>query len=171
MIEVAMQLGTLDGEPARFGSAYTLRGFLPGDDATWLELQQSTGIYGQLDPDLFVRQFGLAPHGRQFFVIDGSLAVATGTAWYGVPLRGERWGRLHWVAVRPSHQRRGLGLQLCRHLLAVLREFGHAAAFLTTGSENWPAITLYRRLGFTPWIRTTEEAAFWAAQEGQQKGV
>jgi ribosomal protein S18 acetylase RimI-like enzyme len=54
----------------------------------------------------------------------GTKSIATGTAWYGAPLRTEEWGRLHWIAVHPNYQRQGIALNLCRHLLTVLRELG-----------------------------------------------
>lgn len=166
MIEVALQLNPLVGAPAVFTRPYWLRGFEPGDSATWLSLQQSTGIYPPLGPELFVREFGASPKNRQFFIMRDRQPVATGTAWHGEPLRPPDWGRLHWVAVHPQHQRRGLGSMLCRHLLAVLRELGCDAAYLTTGSENLAALALYAKLGFEPWIRTPEEAKFWASWKG-----
>jgi ribosomal protein S18 acetylase RimI-like enzyme len=161
MIEVAMELEELAGRPAQFAAPYGVRGFADGDAEVWRALQQSTGVYPVLDPDLFEREFGSAAGGRQFFVMRGSEAVATGTAWHGGPLRSPQWGRLHWIAVRPDCQRRGLGLNLCRHLLTTLQGFGSRGAYLTTGSENQPAIALYRKLGFQPWIRSRDEAVFW----------
>jgi ribosomal protein S18 acetylase RimI-like enzyme len=159
-----MQLDHLMVEPARFVLPYRLRGYEPGDATTWLFLQQSTGIYPPLDPSFFQREFSSSPEGRQFFIMRDQQPVATGTAWHGEPLRTPDWGRLHWVAVHPQHQRRGLGFMLCRHLLAVIREFGCVGAYLTTGSENPAAIALYAKLGFMPRIRTPEEATFWASR-------
>lgn len=149
-------------EPANFAPPYRLRDNESGDVATWLSLQASTGIYPPLDAAFYGRQFGSSVPGRQFFVMHGEHAVATGTAWHGEPLRTPDWVRLHWIAVHPLYQRRGLGLMLCRHLLAVLRDLGCRGAYATTGSENLPAIALYRKLGFAPWIRTPEEGEFWA---------
>jgi RimJ/RimL family protein N-acetyltransferase len=162
MIEVAMQRENLAVEPARFAPPYRLRGYRSGDEATWLALQQSTGVYPPLDAAFFRSQFGSAPEGRQFFVMRDRQPVATGTAWHGEPWRTPEWGRLHWIAVDPQHQRRGLGLMLCRHLLTVLRELGCVGAYLTTGSGNLPAVALYGKLGFVPWIRSPEEAHFWS---------
>jgi ribosomal protein S18 acetylase RimI-like enzyme len=161
MIEVAMQSETPLSAPTSFAPPYQLRGYRAGDDATWLELQQSTGIYPLLAPDLFQREFTAALDGRQFFVMCDAQAIATGTAWHGEPLRAKHWGRLHWIAVHPCYQRQGIASNLCRHLLNVLRDLGCSGVYLTTGSENRPAIALYRRLGFIPWVRTHEEALFW----------
>ena len=171
MIEVAMQLEHLAVDPARFVHPYRLRGYEPGDASTWLTLQHSTGIYPPLDPAFYHREFSSSPEGRQFFIMRGQEPIATGTAWHGEPLRTTDWGRLHWVAVDPQHQRRGLGFMLCKHLLVVLRELGCVGAYLTTGSENHAAIALYGKLGFVPWIRTPEEAMFWASRKDDSVSV
>ncbi|MBD3336829.1 MAG: GNAT family N-acetyltransferase [Candidatus Eisenbacteria bacterium] len=163
MIEVAMQRFNLEVEASPFAPPLKLRPFQVGDEETWLRLQRSTGVYGELEDGIFRREFGEDLGDRQLFLMDGSLAIATGTAWHGSPLRGSEWGRLHWVAVNPAYQRRGLGSKLCKHLLSKLRQFGFRSAFLTTGSENRVAIGLYRTLGFEPWIRSHEEALFWKA--------
>lgn len=164
MIEVAMERETLATEPARFAPPYSIRGYEPGDAATWLSLHEATGIYPPLDAAFYERQFNSPREGRQFFVLCGDGPVATGTAWHGEPLRTPDWGRLHWIAVHPRHQRRGLGLMLCQHLLVALRDLGCVRAYVTTGSENLAAIALYERLGFVPWIRTLEEEVFWSAR-------
>lgn len=165
MIEVAMQRETLTTEPAGLTPPYALRACRPNDVATWLALQRATGIYPPLDETFYDRQFSDSLEGRQFFVMCDDQPVATGTAWHGEPLRTAEWGRLHWIAVHPEYQRRGLGLALCRHLLSALAGLGCSAAYLTTGAENLPAIALYRKLGFAPWMRSSEEARFWATQE------
>jgi ribosomal protein S18 acetylase RimI-like enzyme len=161
MIEIAMQRDNLNVESASFEPFYQLRTFQPGDDKAWFNLQQATGIYPALESGLFYREFNRLPIDRQFFIIHEQKPIATGTAWYGEPLRTQSWGRLHWIAVHPAYQRQGIGLNLCRHLMRVLQELGCLGAFLTTGSENEPAISLYRKLRFIPWIRTAEEASFW----------
>jgi ribosomal protein S18 acetylase RimI-like enzyme len=58
---------------------------------------------------------------------------------------------------------------LCPHLLAVLGERGCIGAHLTTGSENLPAIALYKKLGFAPRTRTQEERPFWAARASRRE--
>ena len=70
-------------------------------------------------------------------------------------------GRVHWVAVRPSHQNRGLGSALVRATLNRIRELGYASAYLTTGSENHRAVELYCSLGFEPAPRNESERAAW----------
>ena len=162
MLEVAMEARCMDlGEP-RFEPPYTVRAFQPGDATTWHRIQESTGIYGSLQEDLFAREFGREPPGRrQLFLLHGKVPVGTGTAWHGPPRRADHWGRLHWMAIDPKHQRRGLATNLVRQLFKVFRERGCTGVYLTTGAENRPALALYRRLGLHPWIRSAEESRFW----------
>ena len=148
-----------------FQSPYTTRPFIPGDERVWLDIHRKTGAYSTLDDRTFSTWFDRNDlHLRQYYVLHQGEPIGTGTAWVAAPLRTEEWGRIHWIAIVPTHQRRGLGSQLMRHLFEVFRSFGCSGAFLTTGSDNEPAISLYEALGFTPWVRSTEEQGFWSAR-------
>jgi len=165
-IEVAMRIEHLDLAEASFPAPYRLRGYAPGDEATWWALQDGAGIYGRLPAALFRREFADGDlRGRQVFVEHDATAVATATAWRGAPLTGDDWGRVHWLAVLPAHRRRGLARALMATLFAVFRAQRCRGAYLTTGSSNAPAIALYRSLGFDPWPRSTAEAAVWRGLE------
>lgn len=129
-----------------------VRRYQHGDAAAWADIHESAGVYSSDSMDLFHREFGDHPEllgARQVFVEDDGEPVATGTAWIAAPRRSDDWGRLHWIAVRPSHQRRGIATALVRHLLGVFADLGCTRVFLTTGAENLKAIALYRTLGFT----------------------
>jgi ribosomal-protein-alanine N-acetyltransferase len=54
------------------------------------------------------------------------------------------------VAVRPDLQRRGLGEAMMRWALAWFRQEGMRRAWLDVLLGNAPALSLYRKLGFTP---------------------
>jgi GNAT superfamily N-acetyltransferase len=150
----------------------SVRWYAPGDEEAWWEIQAATGIYHPLPPDLFDREFGHAPErlpGRQFFVIsDGGATVGTATAWFD-PEAGQRPspGRLHWVAVVPGVQRRGLGSALVYLACRRLQQLGHVGAYLTTGEDNLPAVNLYLRMGFVPQPRSAGERALWQDIRGR----
>jgi ribosomal protein S18 acetylase RimI-like enzyme len=146
---------------------YTLRWYRPGDEAIWLGIHRRVGIYDPVSPDLFRREFGDSESllsDRQCYLIGADGApVGTITGWTAGPERAADEGRVHWLAVVPEHQRRGLGKHLTLTACARLRELGADTAYLTTGSENLPAIRLYLGLGFRAETGSEEEARVWKA--------
>jgi GNAT superfamily N-acetyltransferase len=166
MVELVMAR-RVGAEPAPLSApgGYSLRWHRPGDRLLWMNIQASTGIYGPLPPDLFDREFGNAPEllpQRQCFVVDADgLGVGTATAWLPGAGRGASEGRLHWLAVSPGHQRRGLGRYLAETACARLRDLGATCAYLTTGAENLAAVQLYLGLGFQPQVMGSQDRAAW----------
>ena len=55
---------------------------------------------------------------------------------------------LHRLVVAPGHRRRGIGTELIRAGLVLVRGLGARAVILEVGYDNEPAIALYQRLGF-----------------------
>ncbi len=90
---------------------------------------------------------------------DGGV-VGTTTAWRNHDFQGGDWGRIHWVAVVPAHQGRGLGRLLVTEALMLMRG-RHARAYLTTQTSSWVAVHLYLTLGFTPLLTAPAEEAGW----------
>jgi len=76
-------------------------------------------------------------------------------------LIGTLWGRVHWMAMLPEVQGRGLGKALLTAICQRLRELGHERAYLHTSAARLPAIRLYLKFGFEPVIRNDGEAAAW----------
>lgn len=143
---------------------YRFRPYRPGDAATWVRILREAGFEG-IDEARFGREFGpdeAALAERQLFVqtTDGT-DVATATAWLDDALVGPHVGRIHWVAVVPGHQGRGLGKALGAALLHRFAELGHEQALLTTEDFRRNAIHVYETLGFQPAPRSEREAAAW----------
>lgn len=174
MIELMMSLSQLPRGAAPLPPGYVLRPYRSGDGDTWRELQSSTGVYGSVSAELFGREFGDRVSDlveRIMFAEADGRAVAVSAAWFPSKDVAASAGRLHWVAVRPSHQRRGLGRALVINSLWRLRELGYSTAYLTTGAQNLPAISLYRSLGFEPVPRTVEERRAWTAERLANAGA
>jgi GNAT superfamily N-acetyltransferase len=86
----------------------------------------------------------VATGGEIFFALDGDRAVGTAAAVRTAPDTFE----LAKMAVRPSHQGRGLGERLGQVVVDFARRRGAARVYLETNSSLANAIRLYERLGF-----------------------
>ena len=146
-------------------AGFALRWYRPGDEAHWRRIHLLADRDNEITPDLFGQRFGcdcalLAR--RQSYLLDGGgEAIGTGTAWFNDNFEGARFGRVHYVAIVPEHQGRGLSRPLMTAICQRLRELGHDRAYLTTATTRMPAIKVYLRFGFVPLARSEEEAAAW----------
>ena len=76
-------------------------------------------------------------------------AVGTVAAWQ-CRKRGKRYGMIHWYAVLPKHQGRGLGKALLTVCLQTMKSLGHRRAYVGTQLIRLPAIKTYLDFGFVP---------------------
>lgn len=146
-------------------AGFSMRRFRRGDEATWVKVQQTAEHFQKIDEALFFRQYGdnFERHAARIMFlmdIDGE-AIGTISAWNDAEYSRREYGRIHWVAIVPPMQGRGLGKPLmsaaCRRLL----ELGHERAYLTTSTARVPAINLYLAFGFEPVMRHEEERVLW----------
>ena len=166
-------------------AGFTRRWYQPGDEAHWRRIHLAADHYNKITPDLFQKQFctesdhGLqsasrheSPGGmnsalhdlreRQCYLVEPrGEVIGTATAWFNDAFEATRWGRVHWLAIMPEHQGRGLAKPLMTTICRRLRELGHDRAYLSTSSVRIPAINLYLRFGFAPMIRDAEEETVW----------
>jgi GNAT superfamily N-acetyltransferase len=148
-------------------SPYTLRPYQPGDEATWVAVHREAERHHEITPALFRQQFGTDEErlrARMLFLVEGEgegAAVGTAAAWEG---EGDDagLGRIHWVAVVPRAQGKGLGKALVAALCRRFVELGHERAYLTTETVRLPAIRMYLSFGFAPEIRGERDRAAWA---------
>jgi GNAT superfamily N-acetyltransferase len=113
---------------------------------------------------------------NQFFLIDDStgMAVGTATAWRSrwhaeytlmMTAQGEVEvkldGLVHWVAVRPEYQGRGLSKPLLSAVLNCFPDMGCATATLGTSTGRAMAIPLYMKAGFEPLVFHEDEQHAW----------
>jgi GNAT superfamily N-acetyltransferase len=151
---------------------FSLRWYVSGDDRAWFEIHLAADHYNQITPDLFEKQFGgdaMELSKRQCFVVDPyGQPIGTATAWFGNQPQTKELGRIHWVAILPKYQRRGLSKPLMTAVCERLVELGHHRAYLNTSSERKPALRLYLQFGFKPWIRSENEKMVWSQCLGQE---
>jgi mycothiol synthase len=152
----------------RLPEGYELRTYRSGDDDAWLSIQNLA------DPEIPGGDFGevlmkyhatLLPGGL-FFAIDraGGQAVATAGAIHntrdGMFAFG---GELGWVATIPSHQSKGLGNAVSAAAVGRLISAGYESIRVGTQDHRLPAIKLYLRMGFVPYLYAADMAERWRA--------
>ena len=165
---VRMRLDSLAEIPAAvLPPWFSLRPYRTGDRETWVQLYSAAEPFLTITPEIFDREFrGEESALRQrmlFLIAPNGQCVGTSTAWYDDLDHDPRCGRVHWVAIHPAFQGRGLAKPLLTRTLQTLRELGHDHAYLLTSTGRIPAITLYLRYGFLPDIRSDAEAQAWTA--------
>jgi mycothiol synthase len=143
---------------------YALRPFRPADAEAYLQLLHGAGFVQwnaeMLDqwlervlPDGLL----LIEHAPTAELAATSMAGHRPTPFH--PFGGE----LGWVAGNAHHAGRGLGRAVCA---AVVRRFlsaGYRRIYLKTDDWRLPAISIYLRLGFVPFLYADDMAPRWAA--------
>jgi len=170
-VSIHMVRPTLADVPkAPLPAPYSSRYYRPGDEATWVRIHNLADGLSVATRNMFEDQFGHDEQElrkRQLYLCDGEGdAIATVTAWHNVDYAGRPYGRVHWVAVVPAHQGRGLGKPLLAACLRRMVELGCKGAYLTTAPPRIPAINLYLRFGFRPVVRSEREREAWRLVSG-----
>lgn len=143
----------------------SLRSYVPGDAEAWCRIWNHADHTDRYTPAIFHDQFGHDPQVLQHRILflkdpTGS-PVATAAAWF-IDEPGQRsWGRVHWIAVDPSHQGRGLARPLLSACCRRMHELGHPHCQLSTDSFRAAPIHFYLRCGFRPDVRTAEQDRVW----------
>lgn len=137
VVEVAMVRSDLNDIPHyALNGDYFFKFYENGDAQIWVNAQSAAEPYHKsLKVDFLAKEFGNdfeSLEARQIFIknIKSGDIVATATAWNGELIEGIPMGRIHWVAVVPSHQGRGLAKALCTKMLYILRKMALNKHFL-----------------------------------------
>lgn len=140
-----------------------LRG--PEEGRLWEQVVRAAETEFEVADGLFAEQYGhdLAGTRERVFFLEAPDGTAVGTisAWYQRAFKGGEWGRIHWVAVVPEFQGRGLGRGMLAFALRELARHGHDRAYLSTSTARLPALSLYLRFGFVPDPDTEDAAQAW----------
>ena len=164
--QVRMIRENLAGTPEfALPEGFSLRWYHPGDEENWFQIHRVADQLQTITPELFDRQFGseaaLLAQRQCYLLAPDGRPIGTGTAWFNNEFEGRKFGRVHWVAIVPDYQKRGLAKPLMSSICERLRELGHDCAYLTTSTARLSAIKLYQRFGFMPLIRRREDAEVW----------
>jgi mycothiol synthase len=137
-----------------------LRAFVPGrDEEAWLAANKAAfahhpeqGNMTRADLDARMAEPWFDPAG--FLLAVDSNDRLLGFHWTKVhPRHGEHpaIGEVYVVGVTPAAQGSGLGKALTVAGIRHLQDLGLRAVMLYVDADNTPAVSLYRRLGFTRW--------------------
>ncbi len=139
-----------------FPAGYRMRTMTPQEAPLWTEVQRDAERLFTVKDDLFINEFGSdlpAISQRCFLLVDDTgRAVGTISSWYSDNYRatGQNWGRIHWFAIRSSHQGRGLARPALCYAMERFVAWGHPAAWLATSTARLRALKLYLDFGFLP---------------------
>ena len=135
---------------------YRVVRYQPGDEKAWARIEASVLEFPDALDALLYYQKNFMPFAqagelarRCLFIEDAQgEKVATTTAWWShVGERRVPW--LHWVAVMPSHQGRGLGKAIVAAALHRMAEIeGDCVCYLHTQTWSHKAIKIYGKAGF-----------------------
>ncbi len=147
--------------PPQVPDDYELRGYQPGDEEQWLDLQHLGGFnHWDLEG---VEKYLEDPVRRA-----GSRVVTTGdrlvAATFATPHEGQDGvGYLDYVVSHPDHRGLGLGRAVCAGVMAFFVEQGYESIILLTDDWRLPAIGLYLSLGFDPVMEREDMPSRWRA--------
>lgn len=137
---------------------YTFSFYRPGMEDDWARIETAVGQFEdeQTAREYFVREFLCDPsllESRYFFALapDGTVA-GMAALWPGEDF-GEQRQRVHWVAVDPAHQGKGIAKALLTRVLALYETCGdQRPLYLITQTWSYQAIGIYMRFGFIPYL-------------------
>lgn len=144
---------------------YGVKWYQPGDEQLWVDIHKEAEKYVETSFDVFKREFGddaNALKQRQCYLLDtNGQAIGTTTAWFNEDYYGQPYGRVHWVAIIPGMQGKGLSKSLMSIACQRLSDLGHDRAYLSTSTARIPAINLYLKFRFVPEIRNEDDIRAW----------
>jgi ribosomal protein S18 acetylase RimI-like enzyme len=142
---------------------YVIRPILPGEEEVWAEIQRRAGGMDR-KALLQVWENEYAPYSDELNRVlmlttaEGEV-IGSVSAWFG-EIGGAEAGRIHWVAIVPEYQGRGLCKPMMTAAMNLLKG-KHAHAYLTTQTTSQRAIGVYLNFGFSPLTQTSEHREGW----------
>jgi mycothiol synthase len=140
---------------------YTLRHFIPGDEAAWERIIEDS-FQWKMSFDDSIRSDKLFKDENVLFICYDNIPVATATAQYIPEEYGVNTGYVHMVGVHSSQKRKSLGFLVSLAVLHHMFKEGRQDAVLQTDDFRIPAIKTYLNLGFIPEFIHENQEQRWA---------
>ena len=126
-----------------------------GDEREWAAIETAVAEFEDKAQalDYFKEKFASYPQElkqRMLFVTDSSgEKVGTCLAWWKETPNGDRYPLVHWVAVKPGYQGKGLAKAMLTRTIKTLQTLEDTSpVYLHTQTWSHVAIGFYQRLGF-----------------------
>lgn len=155
---VTMVRGEPISIPTSLPEGYSFRFFTPGMEDEWCRIQCSVRAFPgrEAAAKAFQAEFASRPallSRRMIFVCDtAGRPVGTAALWPGDDL-GKPMERVHWVALIPGLQGRGIGKALVSRVLEISPAgSANKGVYLTTQTTSYRAINIYRQFGFEAYL-------------------
>ncbi|PCJ63262.1 MAG: hypothetical protein COA79_00205 [Planctomycetota bacterium] len=147
-----------------YSDGYHWKWYSKGDEISWLNIQTASEPFIKMNEELYIKEFQKMYDDlcmRQGFLLNGQNEyVGTGTAWFD-QYKFKEFGRVHWIALNPSEQGRGLSKLIVQETLLKLKELRYKSSYLYTSSNRIAAIKTYLSFGFLPDLTTEEYLVAW----------
>lgn len=132
----------------------------------WARLQATTDSFMSIAEarSYFDESFGhqkLLLRDRCYFLhADTEKYIGSAMAWLAEEPFDDQYGRLHWVAVHPKYQGRGLGKALVKYTMRKLMDY-YTRGYLTSQTNSFKALNIYLEIGFRPRVLNDKDRKAW----------
>ena len=173
-ISVSMTRATLTDLPQfALPAPYTLRWYELGDEQAWVDIHVAADAYHTFTMATFEQEFGadraLLSTRQAYLCDEAGKPIGTTSAWFYNDEEGDPYGLVHWVAIHPTAQGKGLSKPLLGLVCERLRALGHSQGYLNTSTGRIPAISLYLHFGFVPQMRRDRETTLRAWRQVSER--
>lgn len=133
---------------------FRFKDYGPGDERAWAALEYEIGDFqspGEAEcyfADTYCADESELKKRVLFLANEAGRIAGSCIAWRDRKGEGGTVASLHWLAVSPACQKRGLGKALCRKTLERFRQLGEFPVYVHTRPWSYEAIFLYVRRGF-----------------------
>jgi len=171
---VIMRCDRIPAMQVRLPEGMTIRGYQPGDEATWARLECAAGDFGTVEEaesyfrETYLRDLKQARQRCLFLTDAQGQGIGSCIAWHD-ERRGAAVPSLHWLIVEEAWQGRGLGRALATAVIEVFRSMQEQPVYIHTQPWSWKAILLYHSLGFR--MQTSDTFSHYENQYDQAMAV
>lgn len=143
-------------------TGYGIRTYQPGDENRFFEVMELAGWPGWNEEILHDWLSKIIPDGW-FMILEESRGeiVATAMCLHNYTGKTPFWGNLGWLACDPSHTGKGLGLAASAAVTTRFIEAGYKNIDLYTEYHRLPALKTYLKLGYIPFLCSSEVREMW----------